>query len=375
MVSFFKKYSLACVFFAAVFATAIFDMLMPPRDFSELENRYLTKRPKLTFSSLAANTYTKKYEEFIGDQFVGRDNWISLKSLAETAFLKTESGGIVYGADGYLLEKFVSFPRDKLEKNIEYIEEFLRTNSFLPVTFALVPSSSDILAHKMPAGVPNVDQRAEIAEIYARMRAAGAVHTPDLGSALARESENDIYYKTDHHWTLAGALTGYRELSREFGILPHDFAGERPLSVPEFYGTYHSKATPLVVRTDTIEYYNLPIKSVTVDGKPKEEWLDTEKFATKDKYAAFLWGNNGLTVLESSSQEAAGKILVIKDSYGNSMAPLFVHNYAEVYIVDLRAVGEEGIAGLLADNIFEEILVIYSFSNFVTDNNIFKLNF
>lgn len=80
---------------------------------------------------------------------------------------------------------------------------------------------------------------------------------------------------------------------------------------------------------------------MTIDGKEQDGYYDFSKFEVRDKYAAFLRGNNGYTVIKSGVRtveegQEPSRILIIKDSYANSFAPFLLCNYDEVHIVDLR---------------------------------------
>ena len=53
-----------------------------------------------------------------------------------------------------------------------------------------------------------------------------------------------------------------------------------------------------------------------------------------DQYAVFLNSNQAQTVIEGSGKN--GKLLLIKDSYGNTFSQFPVEDYAEVHVLDLR---------------------------------------
>ena len=109
---FLKKYPLLILFAVFLYALTIASLLTPPREDSVMENRKLAQKPKLTVSSLlavrTADKYTQKYETFMNDQFIGRDGWITLKSICESALGKIENNGVVYGRNGYMFDKFTS---------------------------------------------------------------------------------------------------------------------------------------------------------------------------------------------------------------------------------------------------------------------------
>lgn len=369
-----KKYPLLIVFFALVLGLAFVDAFVKAdQDFSDFENRYLAKPPEITFSAIAKGTFAQKYEEYVNDQFLQRNNFIALKALTEKALGKTENNSVIYGADDYLFEKLIKLDTKQFNKNKDAIIEFIETQTDAAVKVALVPSSYVVLEDKLPTGLPNIDQNYYINEFYSEVETAGGT-VLDAYKVLAPQKDEYIYYRTDHHWTNNGALLFYSEYITALGMQPFNYGSLKTQMAEGFAGTYYSKAKPYKQVLDIIEYYDLPLAQVLVEGEERENYYNPEQFLEKDKYAAFLWGNNGHTVLKSAQVQNGQKVLVIKDSYGNSFAPLLTANFEEVHIIDLRAVGQ-GIAEILEEQQFDEVLILYSFSNFTTDMNVFKMNF
>ena len=139
---FLKKYPLLILFAVFLYALAIASLLTPPREDSVMENRKLAQKPKLTVSSLlavrTADKYTQKYETFMNDQFIGRDGWITLKSICESALGKIENNGVVYGRNGYMFDKFTSLDERRLNLNIQTVTEFVNAyGADTPVTVAI----------------------------------------------------------------------------------------------------------------------------------------------------------------------------------------------------------------------------------------------
>lgn len=374
------QYPVVLVFFLFVFGYTLFDLTQTDRVYSEFENKYLAQKPPFTMKAFLNNEWTQNYEEYINDQFVLRDDWITLKSLCETALLKIENNGIAYGKDGYLFEKFTSLAGEKraqYDRNLGYAMTFLQKHQNDPVTFAIIPNAYAILPEKLPAGLEQVDQLQLIQEAYARVPEGTGV--ADFSQALTAHRENYIFYRTDHHWTTQGAYYAYVQLMEQLGQEPVSLEQLEGNTVEDFYGTYFSKAKKVGTPADTITYYAIPDTGVTIDGKEQNGYYDLEKFQERDKYAAFLRGNNGYTVIKSGVRPAAegqepSRILVIKDSYANSFVPFLLYNYDEVHVVDLRYLAES-LGKLIETGDFDEILLMYNFSNLVTDTNLYKLGY
>lgn len=394
----------------------LLDLCFTSNPYSELENRRLKQKPAFTLAALWNNEYTKQYEEYINDQFVWRDGWITLKSVFETTLGKTENNGVVYGRDHYIFNKLypswmaedrsngAGFGGDgedaaslpvmngaQLQRNMGFLMDFAAVNYDGHVTLALAPNSYAVLREKLPAFLPNEDAEWEIKDFYAGVE--WAVTTLDLITPLREASEGtQVYYRNDHHWTTDGAWVGYRAYCEALG-LPYATREElAPCRREEagFLGTYYNKSKNFNALPDTLVWYDIPVEDVTVDGGHQVLQSDgstaevtgiyqTEKFATRDKYAAFLYGNNGMTVLRSGNNKGktegrTSRVLLIKDSYGNCFAPFLTYSYDEVWVADLRNMTFK-VSEVVAENEFDDVLILYNFDTFQEDRNFSRITY
>ncbi len=384
-----KQYPLLVFFALFILGLFVADMFATGREFSEMENRYLKQRPKFSIKALVENEYTLDYEKFINDQFVARDAWITLKSVSETALGKIENNGVAYGRDDYQFQKAPTADEETLGNNLGYLQEFLETYQG-HVTVGIIPNSYQVLENKTPVSFPGVDQEPYIRQIYEGVK--GRVDTLDLLSVMTQHRDEYIYYRTDHHWTTLGAFYAYQAYAQSRGLAAAGPEQIEPYAhnVEGFLGTYYSKSKKFDTRSDTITWYDFPVGEVTIDGKttilnsqkqeiPVEGMYEVAKWQERDKYAAFLYGNNGLTVIPSqcnlNHQEGrTSRVLVIKDSYGNSFAPFLTWSYDEVYVVDLRSLTEK-MSELTARVQFDDVLVLYNYQSFESDRNIARLTY
>ena len=375
------KYPVVLAFFLFIFLFTAVDLVKPDREYSEFENKYLTQRPEFTLASFLNNEWTSKYETYLNDQFVLRDDWITLKSICESMLLKIENNGIAYGADDYLFEKFTTLAGDSLaqfERNVGYEKTFIDTyGETVPITFTIIPNAYMILPEKLPEGLIQVDQAAYTAPIYEAV--GDKAQVVDFTGALTAHKDEYIFYRTDHHWTTLGAYYAYAAYAESLGMEPVALDSLSEIEVPDFYGTYFSKAKKFDAVADTITYYPIADAGVIIDGQEADGYYDLSKFEVRDKYAAFLRGNNGYTVIKSGVREAPegqepSKILVVKDSYANSFVPFLLYNFDEVHVVDLRY-SAVSMKELLSTENFDQVLLMYNFMNLVTDTNLYKLGY
>lgn len=382
-------YPLVLLFAAFIFLFSVTDLFFNAREFSVNENRFLQLRPEFSVKTLMNGKYTTTYETFINDQFVFRDGWIDIKSKAEYFIGKQENNSIIYGKDGYMFEKYDRTDDAQIAKNTAAVGEFFAKYSNIPATFAIIPNSYMILSEKLPFGVELLDQFAYIEKIYGQVTAPH-VSKLSLSESLLEHKNNYIYYMTDHHWTTYGAYLAYSDFVRSKGMEPVPYESLSGTEVKDFYGTYFSKTKFFKTQPDIITYFDVPGSDVSINGKktvedsqknviPVEGLYNLSQFEQRDKYAAFLYGNHGVTVIQSNGNRnhTAGKtsrILVIKDSYGNSFVPFLTYNYDEVVVLDLRAIPFE-MSKFMAENEFDDILLLYNFMNYASDVNFARLKY
>jgi hypothetical protein len=341
-----------------------------------MENRYLDQLPKFSVEGLldsSSKGFAQRFESYANDQFALRDGWIALKSRCEAMLGKKENNGIIYGKNDYLFEKYRSYDEARLERNVSLLESFSELTPDINKFVMIVPASYSVLSDYIPSGVGNIDQLSLIESLQDRLGKSGYTAV-DVKEQLLEHKNEEIYYKTDHHWTTLGAWYGYQSLAKAADFTAIAPSESLKNSTDGFWGTYFSKAQKYDAVADSIVYYDLPIDSVTINGQPKEGMYDLSQFDVRDKYAMFLHANNGVTVIENSKAENDRCIMVIKDSYANCFAPFLTQNYSKVVVIDLRSL-PKGLNQVIKDEKVEDLLVLYSFSNIASDTNLPRLKY
>lgn len=408
------QYPLFVIFAIFIVCFSVFDMTQNKKAYSEFENRDLAQRPTFSIASFIDTTFSKDYTTYVNDQFWGRDFWINLKAVTELALGKTENNGVLYGKDGYMFEKLQIVEerpagagtnvvaQNRFNRSVNAVKEFLGKYDF-PITVSIVPNSSEILKEKLPSGYTAIDQNKYIKEIYQQFPQENNTFL-NFYDALKAHDEEYIYYHTDHHWTTLGAYYAYEAYCTEKGLTPVSLDSLSANNVEDFYGTFYNKAKKPGSISDTITWYDVPVESCifSIDDVPQnaatiakgslleEEGMtmlsvdtmcDTEKFETRDKYAALMWGNPGIMKIKSShnldhQDGKTSRLLLIKDSYANSMIPYLTYNYDEIYVIDLRYFPlKQKFGEYLLSHEFSDIFVMYNFSTFISDDGVVYLKY
>lgn len=363
-----------CVFLGGLLA---WHLLLPDRDRSDVENRTLSRFPEFSWENLKDGSFTKGVEEYFADQFPLRDQWTGLKARTEQVLGKREFNGVYLCGDALIAK--VEPPKDGLEeKNLSYVSR-LAERTELPVYLGLIPSAAEIWRDRLPKGAESWDQAAFIA----RAAELEGVEPIDFLTALrdhaGERTWEGIFYRTDHHWTTLGAYYGHAALMEALGrggeVPEPETVRARDLPVSNgFQGTLYSQSGIHWLEPDSIEFW-VEESGLTVtswrDGTPKEAGLyDYDYLGKKDKYSAFLGGNQPLCVVKNP--EGKGKLLVIRDSYADSLAPFLALRFEEVHLLDPRYYRYSA-AKYAEDNGLDAIAVVYSVPNFITDRNLVLL--
>nr|WP_326185761.1 DHHW family protein [uncultured Oscillibacter sp.] len=354
-----------CVFLGGLLAWHI---LLPDREKSEAENRALAQPPAFSWESLKDGSYTGAVEEYFADQFPLRDSWTGLKARTEQLIGKSEFNG-VYLCGDTLISKVEAPDMELVDKNLSYVRR-LAEKTEARVTLGLIPSAAEVWRDKLPAGAESWDQTALLAE-------SGI----DFEAALSAHAGEAIFYRTDHHWTTLGAYYGYTAVMEALGrggeILGPDAFERRvyPLS-DQFQGTLYSQSGVHWLTPDTMEFWveeaGLSVTSWR-SGKPEEASLyEMSCLNSKDKYSAFLGGNQPLCVIKNENLPDGGKLLLIRDSYSDALAPFLALHFSEVHLLDLRYYRAPA-AQYAAENGIDDVCVLYSVQNFISDRNLVLL--
>lgn len=362
---------LLVLFLVFIYGFAILNMIGKEKTFSPMENRMLAQKPDFSLENLASGKYMKDFEMYLTDQFTGRDTFIQMKGVSERILGKKMNHGVYYGKEGYLGEQLLLLDNEQLNKNMEAIVRFSQ-NTDKQVYFSLIPGSVEINREKMPYFLSDVSQKEAIIELYEKLNST-TVSCIDMYKNLWDHRDEELYYRTDHHWTTLGAYYGYEAFMEGKGKKAIPLSSyEKTVRASDFYGTLYSKTGAFWLEADEIWTY-VEQGDATVERfetkEPEQSELYVEKWLQeKDKYSMFLGGNQPLGVIKTGKNDLP-KILVIRDSYMDSMAPFLMEHYSEIYLLDFRY-NRMNVMDFIEEKEIDEIFICYSLSNFHKDKNI-----
>lgn len=369
MIRIFKRLP-GVIFMVLLLGLAGKEALSHQRTYSPVEKRELQTRPEISITKVLDGRFQRKYESYLRDQFPGRDHWVSFQTDMELFMGKNEIHNVYIGKNHYLLEHYTEkeFDPQQISKNLQALEKFVgKAKQNADVHVMMVPTKSWVLREKLPAFAPHYKEQRFYDALQQKLEKEDVLISVE--PVLDAHKEEEIYYRTDHHWTTLGAWYAYEQYTKAVGGDLQRAQGKKKFRCisKDFYGTTYAKIN-YARQADKIEIYEPADKLRVVYnmGEKKTKTLyDVSFLKTADQYSVFTGGNQA--VLEITGGIKNGKtLLLIKDSFANSILPFLAEDYEKLVVVDLRQLNVSG------DRLLEmfsptDILILYNSAQFAQD--------
>ena len=375
--------ALVIAFCAAIAAVFVLLLVLPKHagELSPLEFRTLAELP---FAGKSAQTLSDELvrgelsdnvDSFLEDHFPGRSFFIALNSYYLRLTGRNANQPVIWGREGRLYDAPLPAHSEQFDKNRSKLFEFAEANG-LETYIVDIPASALAIADKLPAVHPDYYD----GDYVKALAESGFTYVPDLAALYKAQPDPDaLYYLTDHHWTMQGAYVCYADLCEKLGAEPvPESAFER--EGYEFFGSFYRESGLWLTKPDTLEIWRSPVldevtttigwgeRATVHKGVYDEEKL---KEGEVDKYAAYLWSNNALTVIENPNGSGE-TVMLVKDSYGNSIAPLLAMNYSRIVMLDTRYYMSTMPlpSELIAEYGIEKLIVTFGTESMITDSGL-----
>lgn len=330
------------IFVFVLAAVFLINLIAPDKSFSASENRMLQEFPSISVSNYFGGRLESKMESYVNDQFLMRGSFIKVKSAVDVTEGKLKANGVYRARDGYLIEDIVTPDQKTITSAETALKNFKAKYPKLNMTFLLAPNAGNIMSDKLPLTVSMADQNKSIDDFYKNIKASG-IKPIDVRKTFNKKKEDvQLYYRTDHHWTSDGAYLAYKAIVPALDAgMPMEF--ESKVVKNDFAGTMYSKSGFTGGRYDSIKI-NLPKNkkaakpSVIYYGDTKKKttkFYQLKNLDKKDAYTVFGGSNHPMYTVKTPT-ESNRRLLLIKDSYANSVIPMLAQHYREIVVVDPR---------------------------------------
>ena len=349
-----------------VFGLAFWAVLKPADDFSESERRPLDKLPELSVKTLLNGKFMDDFEDYTNDQFPMRDLFRSIKAVSRYYIFGLSDNNGLYIAEGQIAK--LDYPFD--EKAAAYASErfwdLYKTymeGKVNKVVFTMVPDKGFYLGEKN--GYPVMDY--EAMQNFFRKNLSFAEYADITGLI-----DKDDYYAADTHWQQQYITSAADKILEVLGAKAFDDLEEK-LATDKFHGVYYGQSALLLPYEDIIYLTNAELESMSVmnyeTGKTTKGY-DFDKLESKDPYEFYLSGAAALLEVTNPAGESGKHLIIFRDSFGSSLAPLLMNDYEKITLIDTRYIAP-AIIGEYVDFEGADVLMAYS-SLILNDAYIFK---
>ncbi|EQB88392.1 hypothetical protein J2Z44_000951 [Clostridium punense] len=390
-----KIYSILLIitFVAIFFAGGILTFIQKDEEISKLENRKLAMPPVVTKEKLIEGTVFSEFDEYIKDQFIYRGKWIKANSKLNTMLNKKKYVDVVVGKDGYLLS-FNGFKHHLDEEKLVTDVDSVAT-SITDLNNKIQDQGGKLLITGLPGqSYINSDKYEKYFEsmgefytlqdklYFGKLNDVG-IKNINMKDVFNNYNEN-LYYKTDHHYNFKGAYLTYSEIInsvRDMGYKvrePYKLEELNPVKINKpFHGSWGAKMNYLFPNDDFVEIPNpkftVPKYEKIANGNKDNRLYYFNKTDEASSYAAYMNGDNKEVKITTDRKELP-KVLIFGDSFTNGIEPLLWMHFNETRILDLRYYKDKNLYKYIEE--YKPDLVIYVLSSSVYTyqgaNNNFK---
>jgi len=353
----------AVSFFAVLVFFALGGVLLPDNEISYSERRKLASFPEFSIENFLRNeagdkSYFDELEKYFLDQFPGRDAFRTINmSMRKYCFMQKDKDGIyvvgdrIFKMDYVLNEKAVERSADIY---LKVIEKYFSNNGS-NIYYTIVPDKNYYSAEK------NGRLSLDYEKMFSVMNEKMNEHTfIDIRSSLSAED----YYRTDLHWEqqkIIGVANTLLDAMGEAGdIDAGNFTGK---SFEGFKGAYYGQAS-LPIEPDELIYLTNPtLESCRVFDYEQNKYVPMyaeEKLGGVDSYDVYLHGARALMTIENPNSENEKELVIFRDSFGSSLAPLLAESYSKITLVDIRYVSSENLGRFIEFSDGCDVLFMYN---------------
>ena len=334
---------------------ALFAWLRPADASSDAERRELAQFPEISSEKLLDGTFMTDFEKYTLDQFPLRDGFRKLKAGVHYYVLGQRDNNDIYLSDGYAAKLEYPLNEKSLTHALQVFgdlkDKYLQDSK---IYAAVVPDKNFYLAEKL--GYPSMDYDTLLQTLQQEMSYAQYV---DLTDCLTIED----YYHTDTHWRQERLLEAAQKLCNAMGVTPpkeEDYRVEK--AEKPFYGVYYGQAA-LPMEPDELYMLESDLlnecKVFNFETNSYTDIYDLQKLDGKDLYEVYLSGSVSLLRIENPNAQTDKELIVFRDSFGSSMAPLLAQGYKTVTLVDVRYISSQMLDRFVEFN-GQDVLFLYS---------------
>lgn len=358
-----KNRFVVCLTALFLLGFCLWNILKPQQAESVSERRPLASFPVLSCDSVGSGAFMADFETYALDQFPLRDTFRGIKAWTVRSLLGRKDNNGLYMEEGYLSKLDYPLNTDSVTHaadRFRYVYDHYLSGKDIRVYLSVIPDKNYFLAEQN--GYPSMDYQELLQQIQRETDFAEYIDIVPLLNI-------SDYYRTDTHWRQEAIQDVARQIGAHMGVPLSAVYEEQKADTP-FYGVYYGQwALPLP--TEELHYLtNEILDSCTVYDYETDARIlvyDMDKAAGKDPYEMFLSGPKSILTIENQEALTNRELILFRDSFGSSIAPLLSEGYSKITLVDIRYISPVMLDKFIT---FENQDVLFLYSASVLNNSI-----
>ncbi len=361
-----KKIVSAVTAFSFCFIILLFSLLhifLPDKKLSNSERRAFASLPSFSAKTFADGMYMQNMEKYLTDQFPLRESFRGINASFELLSGRYDANDIgIYKGHLFALDYSENaLDAEKFAVKISKIKDILLSDGKKAYISVIPPKNMYIEAKKYP----KKDYYSVVSNLTKNLP---EIEYIDIFPHLSLDS----YYRTDSHWREEEIKPTAEALLSAMGIDTTNALPREKREIPDFRGVYAGQSA-FFVKSESIYYLeNDATRSAEVSSRTDnvDAVYMTEKLSdphSLDKYDIFLGGAAGVINIKNPLYTGDDKrLIVVRDSYGSSIIPLFIEYYSEITAVDMRYISSNHLKEFVNS---ENADILFLFSVGVIENS------
>ena len=354
-----KNKVLVISFLSIIYGFFLLNIFISDLDISKSERRKLQEFPTVSINNILNKNFMNEFDDYSVDQFVFRDLFRNIKASYSFNVLGMLDNNGYFEKDSVLYNNL--YPLNK-----KSIDSFIKKIKILNDNFDL---SNNVYISIVPDKNYYLDDskylRIDYDYLYERVKTI-----PYRFIDLRKVLSIDDYYRTDTHWRQERLENVVFTINKSMGNKTSFNYKENKYS--PFYGVYYGQAAINIEPDELIYLTNDDLDKVIVeDLEGNNKLYDIDALEGMDSYDVFVGGATPFVKIINPNSNSDKELILFRDSFGSSIAPLLVENYKSITLVDMRYMN----MSLLKEKVEfknKDILILYS-TLIVNDSSTLKI--
>lgn len=344
-----KNKILSVSFFVIIISVFLINIFTKDKELSYTERRKLNTLPKITLDNLLSGKTMEEFDNYTLDQFAFREEFRTLKTLVNLNIFRKLDNNNIFIKDDFIFKYEYPLKEDKVlsfnKKMNNLYDNYLKG---MNVYYAIIPDKNFFLSDEY--------LKLDYEKLFKLVN-------DGLQNMTYIDITNDLkledYYYTDTHWKQDKILKVVETLSKQMHF---DYVTDYKIKeYKPFYGVYYGQAA-LKTKPDTIHYLTNDI----IDSAMVEDFdsdlttvYEISSLGKMDSYDVFLSGATPLITITNKKAKTDKELIIFRDSFGSSLAPLLIPGYYKITLVDLRYMNMSNLSNYIDFN-NQDVLILYN---------------